>query len=62
MAQKIKAKIAAVTPQQVYANASPEAYRDAILLALCEGIIEEIILNAEVPIDTGSSSGIYPVT
>lgn len=62
MAAKVKAKVAAVPPQQFDSDSSPEAYRDAILLAFCEGIIEEITSNAEVPVDAGSSAGTYPVT
>ena len=62
MAAKIKAKVGAVPPQQFDSGSSPDAYRDAILLAMCEGIIEEITTNAEVPVDSGSSAGTYQVT
>jgi len=61
MAAKVKAKIGAVPPQQFDSAGDPTAYRDAILEALCDGIIEEITTNAEVPVDTGSSAGTYQV-
>lgn len=62
MAAKVKAKIAAVPAQQFDSGGDPTAYRDAILEALCDGIIEEIITNAEVIVDAGSSAGTYPVS
>lgn len=62
MMAKVKAAIAAVPAQQVDSGSSADAYRDAILLALCQGIIDEIKANAEVPVTGGSSAGTYPVT
>lgn len=61
MAAKVKAAIAAVPAQQFDSAGDPSAYRDAILEAMCQGIIEEIQANAEVPVDVGSSEGTYPV-
>lgn len=61
MAAKVKAAIAAVPPQQFDSAGDPSAYRDAILEALCQGIIEEIQQNAEVPVPAGSSAGTYQV-
>ena len=61
MAAKVKAAVAAVPPQQFDSGSSPEAYRDAVLLAMCQGIIDEITSNAEVPVTAGSSAGTYQV-
>jgi hypothetical protein len=62
MAAKVKAAIAAVPPQQVDSGGDPTAYRDAILQAMCQGIIEEITANAEVVVAGGSSAGTYQVS
>ena len=62
MAAKVKAAIAAVPVEQFDSTGDPTAYRDAILEALCQGIIEEITTNAEVIVDVGSSAGTYQVT
>lgn len=57
MAAKIKAKIAAVPPYQGSDAADAQSYRDAVMLAMCEGIIEEIVQNSElVPIETDSGT------
>lgn len=61
MAAKMKAAIASVPAQQFDSAGDPTAYRDAILEALCQGIIEEFKENAEVPVTAGSSAGIYQV-
>lgn len=61
MAAKVKTAIAAVPAQQFDSTGDPNAYRDAILEAMCQGIIVEIQANAEVPVDTGSSAGTYHV-
>ena len=61
MMAKVKAAITAVPPQQVDSSGSTEAYNDAILLAMCQGIVDEIKENGEVPVDVGSSAGTYPV-
>jgi hypothetical protein len=62
MMAKVKAAIAAVPAQQFDSAGDPSSYRDAILLAMCQGIIDEIQANAEVPVTAGSSAGIYQVT
>lgn len=62
MAARVKAAIAAVPPQQVDSGGDPTAYRDAILLAMCQGIIDEITANAEVDVTAGSSAGVYQVS
>jgi len=62
MMAKVKAAIAAVPAQQVDSSGSTDAYRDAILLAMCQGIVDEIQANAEVPVTGGSSAGTYQVT
>ncbi len=62
MMAKVKAAITAVPPQQVDSSGSTEAYSDAILQAMCQGIIDEIQENAEVPVTGGSSAGTYSVS
>lgn len=58
MSAKVKAAIAAVPPVQSSDPAAVQAYRDAILQAMCQGIIEEVVANSElVPVttDTGAA-------
>ena len=51
MSAKVKAAIAAVSPVQ--GTAVPTSYRDAVLLAMCQGIIDEVVANSElVPVTT----------
>ena len=59
MMGKIKTKIAAVAASQGSDPAAALANRDAVLLAMCEGIVEEIHQNATVPVpgvQAGSST------
>lgn len=57
MASKIKAHIDAVAKETNLGDAS--ARRDAVTLALCQGIIDEIVANSElVPLTTdGGTAG-----
>jgi hypothetical protein len=58
MAAKIKAQMDAVTAVQIQGGTTPSTYRDALLIAMCTGILEEITSNSElVPIssDTGTA-------
>lgn len=58
MRDRIKAKIAAVDYTQNSSQANAESYHDAVWLAICEGIIEEITTNARATgIDTGTNGG-----
>ena len=57
MRERIKAHIAAVPPYQGSDAAAAQAYRDAVLLAMCEGIIEEIRQNAVVTTTSGAPDG-----
>jgi len=50
MATKIKTKMAAVAQVQSANSADALAQRDAMLLAMCDGIVEEIHQNATVPV------------
>lgn len=60
MADKIKAARAAMT-QQTTDAAEARAIIDQQLLALCQGIIAEIVQNSElVPITTDRTSTVYP--
>jgi hypothetical protein len=61
MAAKVEAAVAAVPAQQFDSAGDPSAYRSAILVAMCQGIIDEIQANAEVPVTAGSSAGTYQV-
>jgi len=61
MMLKVKAAMDAVPAVQVDGGGDPSAYRDAMLTALCAGIIEEIQTNADVPVTGGSSAGTYKV-
>lgn len=55
MRDKIKAAVAAVASVQSSDVASVLAYRDVVLLAMCQGIIEEVVANSElVPVTTDS--------
>lgn len=58
MADKIKAAVAGVPASQGSDPAAALAYRDAIMLAMCQGIIGEITENSELvaaTTDTGSA-------
>jgi hypothetical protein len=48
MASKVKAAIDAVSAVQVVGSGSIDAYRTALILAMCTGIVEEITQNAVV--------------
>jgi hypothetical protein len=57
MRDKVKAAIAAVPPVQSADPAAVATYRDAILLAMCQGIIDEVVANSElVPVTTDSGA------
>lgn len=58
---RIKAKVATVAAQQFTTAGNIGPYRDDVLLALAEAIVEEIQANAQVPVTGGSSAGTYPV-
>jgi hypothetical protein len=58
MRDRIVAKIAAVPYTQNSDPANAQAYHDAIWLAICQGIVEEITTNARaVGTDTGTYGG-----
>jgi uncharacterized membrane protein len=48
MKSRIEAYMAAVSDVQVSTSGPAVGYRDAMLLALCEGIVDEITSNAVV--------------
>ena len=48
MQAKVKAAIAAVGAVQTSDEGVAQAYRDAILLAMCQGIIAEVVENSEL--------------
>jgi len=53
MRDKVKAAMAAVAPIQTSDPAAVDAYRDALLLAMCQGVIDEVVANSElVPVTT----------
>ena len=55
MQAKVKAAMAAVGAVQTSDVGAAQAYRDAILLAMCQGIIAEVLENSElVPVTTDS--------
>lgn len=55
MRDKVKAAMAAVAAVQSSNPATVATYRDAVLLAMCQGIIEEVVANSElVPLTTDS--------
>jgi len=57
MASKIKAAVDAVAKEQNLGGAT--ARRDAVTLALCQGIIDEIVANSQlVPVSTDSDGAI----
>lgn len=56
MRDKVKAAIAAVPPVQTSDPVAVATYRDAVLAAMCQGIIDEVVANSElvsVTHDTG---------
>lgn len=58
MMAKVKTAIAAVPPVQGSDPVAVASYRDAILQAMCQGIIDEVVANSElVPVttDTGAA-------
>lgn len=60
MMGKIKAKVALVSASQGSDPAAALAHRDAVLLAMCEGIVEEFHQNAIVTTNDaqgGTNSG-----
>lgn len=58
MQARIKANVAAVTPVQGGSTTAANAYRDAVMAAMCQGIIDEIKSNAVVTV--ASVSGVTP--
>jgi copper(I)-binding protein len=53
MMAKVKAAIAAVPAVQSGDPAAVATYRDAVLTAMCAGIIDEVVANSElVPVTT----------
>ena len=54
MRDKVKAHIAAVPLVQGSDSAAMLEYRDEVLLALCAGIIEEIVANAVCETTSGA--------
>jgi hypothetical protein len=48
MKNRIESYMAGVAAVQVSAAGPANAYRDAILLAMCQGIVDEITANAVV--------------
>ena len=56
MWSRVKANIAAVTPVQGSGASAANAYRDAVGIAMCQGIIDEIKANAVVTV-TGVTAG-----
>lgn len=57
MRDKVKAAMAAVAAVQSSNPAAVSAYRDAVLLAMCQGIIDEVVANSElVPVTTDTGS------
>jgi hypothetical protein len=50
MMGKIKANIAACSASQGSDPAAAQTHRDAVLLAMCQGIVDEIHQNATVPV------------
>ena len=57
MRDKIKAKIAAITAVQTSDPAAVQTYRDQVLEALCDGIIEEIVQNGVITTTSGAPDG-----
>lgn len=58
MRDKVKARIAAVAASQGTDSVAAQTHRDAILLAMCQGILDEITANSElvsVTHDTGAA-------
>lgn len=56
MMAKIKANIAAIAAVQTSDPVAVQTYRDAVLQAMCQGIVDEIHMNAVVPV-TGVQAG-----
>jgi hypothetical protein len=57
MVNKIKTAIATVAPSQGSNVAAAQTHRDAVLLAMCQGIIDEVVANSElVPITQDSGA------
>ena len=57
MMAKIKTYQDAIAVPTGQLNSGTPAYRDALLTALCQGIIDEISLNAEIDTSSGAHSG-----
>lgn len=57
MAEKIKAYMTAIAPVQGSDAAAAQAYRDEQLVAMCQGIIDEIKDNAVVTTISGAPDG-----
>jgi hypothetical protein len=55
MAAKIKAAMSSVSPVQVSGSSSPTAYTDALMLAMCQGILDEVTANSELSAITTDS-------
>ncbi len=59
MMDRIKANIAALQAVQSSDAGAVQAHRDAVMLAFCQGIVDEIHLNATVPnIQPGTGTGV----
>lgn len=57
MKSRIEAYMAAVGAVQTSDAGTAQGYRDAMLLALCKGIVDEIQQNATVPnVQSGGST------
>ena len=57
MATRILSKVAAIPPVQDSDPAASQAYRDAVMVAFCNGIIEEITTSAVVTTTSGAPDG-----
>ncbi len=57
MANRIKAYMAAVGSVQGAEAVATQAYREQQLVAMCQGIIDEITENAEVITTSGAPDG-----
>lgn len=63
MAGRIEAHMSAITPVQGSDAGAANAYRHAVLVAMCQGIIEEIVASATVRVSavqpgSGTANGV----
>lgn len=61
MASRIESNISAITPIQGQSGANANAYRNSVMVAMCQGIISEIIADATVQV-TGVTAGTATAT